>query len=156
MPVNRIFHLNIVCTDLQRSRAFYELVGFKTVLDTGLREGGPDRAGVGMGADSVNAVMMMSLEPDNPSAPLIDLMQWVRPPSHGEATHRAPKSDLAHVGMGRLALHTTGIDAEYTRLRDAGVEFLSPPVTMGDGTTRYCCFFDPDGTIMELVEFGTA
>ena len=156
MPIDRIFHLNIVCTDLQRSRAFYEQVGFTTVLDTGSRPGGPDRAGVGMGADSLNAVMMMTLEPDNPSAPLIDLMQWMEPASHGEATHRAPRSDLAHVGMARLALRTTGIDGEHARLREAGVEFLSPPVTMSDGTTRYCCFFDPDGTILELVEFGTA
>jgi hypothetical protein len=58
--------------------------------------------------------------------------------------------------MARLALRTTGIDGEYARLRDAGAVFLSPPVTMADGTTRYCCFFDPDGTILELVEFGTA
>ena len=128
MPIDRIFHLNIVCTDLERSRSFYELVGFTTVLDTGPRPGGPDRAGVGMGAESLNAVMMMTLEPDNPSAPPIDLMQWIEPTSHGEATHRAPRSDLAHVGMARLALRTEGIDGEYARLRDAGLEVLNDVV----------------------------
>jgi len=55
-----------------------------------------------------------------------------------------------------MALMTTELDAEYARLRDAGVEFLSPPVTMSDGATRYCCFFDPDGAVLELVEFGSA
>ena len=48
MPVNRIFHLNIVCTDLQRSKAFYELVGFKTVLDTMARFESDWRAKLGL------------------------------------------------------------------------------------------------------------
>src|SRR5205085_1631917 len=80
---------------------------------------------------------------------LIDLMEWIEPPAHGEPTHRRPGSDLAHIGYARMALMTTGIDGEYERLRAAGVEFISPPVTMSDGATRYCCFYDPDGTILE-------
>jgi catechol 2,3-dioxygenase-like lactoylglutathione lyase family enzyme len=156
MPVHRIFHVNINCTDLVRSRAFYVLVGFKVRLDTGDRPGGPDRAGVGMAPDSLNRVVMLALDDGGEAGTLIDLMQWVNPLPHGEPTHRGPGSDLAHIGIARIALMTTELDTEYARLRDAGVEFLSPPVTMADGATRYCCFFDPDGAVLELVEFGTA
>ena len=109
MPVHRIFHVNINCTNLERSRAFYELVGFKIRLDTGLRPGGPDRAGIGMSPESLNRVAMMVLDDDNEAATLIDLMEWIEPPAHGEPTHRRPGSDLAHIGYARMALMTTGM-----------------------------------------------
>ena len=69
------------------------------------------------------------------------------PPTKGR-----PAPDLAHAGAVRIALWTIGIDAEYERLLDQGVEFLSEPVSMGGGA-RFCCFKDPDGTILELIDF---
>ena len=30
---------------------------------------------------------------------------------------------------------------------------MSPPVAMGKGV-RFCCFKDPDGTVLELIDFG--
>ena len=34
-------------------------------------------------------------------------------------------------------------------------EFCSPGVTMGKGNpTRFVCFKDPDGTVLELIDFG--
>ena len=33
MAIKDIFHVNVNCTDLDRSRAFYEKVGFKVALD---------------------------------------------------------------------------------------------------------------------------
>src|SRR2546421_11731779 len=97
MPVHRIFHVNINCTNLERSRAFYELVGFKIRLDTGLRPGGPDRAGIGMSPESLNRVAMMVLDDDNQAATLIDLMEWDQPPAHGEPTPPPPGADLAPI-----------------------------------------------------------
>ena len=37
-------------------------------------------------------------------------------------------------------------------LQAAGVEFLSEPVAMGPGV-RFCCFRDPDGMVLELIDF---
>lgn len=62
---------------------------------------------------------------------------------------RRPACD---VGIRHIAFDVKGIDAEYTRLRAAGVEFISPPqhLTMGGVTSCYC--YDPDGNIVELQE----
>ena len=38
MAIKSIFHINVNCRDLDRSRAFYESLGFKVVLD--LKAGG--------------------------------------------------------------------------------------------------------------------
>ena len=43
------------------------------------------------------------------------------------------------------------IDGEYQRLRDAGMRFHSPPLDAGP--TRCCYGRDPDGNVVELLEF---
>lgn len=88
----------------------------------------------------------MLAEPDKPRGTRIDLIQWIDPPTGGSTA-----ADLAHVGAVRIALWTIGIDEEYERLKAGGVEFLSEPVSMGPGT-RFCCFKDPDGLVLELIE----
>ncbi|MPY92488.1 MAG: hypothetical protein GEV08_05285 [Acidimicrobiia bacterium] len=147
MAIKDFFHVNVNCTDLDRSRAFYELVGFKVVVELGLG-GAPEMLrGVGLPEGSKARAVLMLLEPDNPRGTRVDLIEWVEPATKGS---NAP--DLAHVGAVRLALWTIGIDEEYERLRAAGVEFISEPVGMGDGT-RFCCFRDPDGLVLELIDF---
>ncbi len=150
MAIKDVFHVNINCTDLERSRAFYELVGFKVVVELGV--GGTPEMLTGLGlppGKKAKAVLMM-LEPDKPRGTRIDLIEWIDPPTQGTTP-----PDLTHVGAVRIALWTIGIDEEYERLRAAGVEFLSPVVTMGGGNpTRFACFKDPDGTVLELIDFG--
>lgn len=150
MPIKDIFHINVNCTDLERSRAFYELVGFTVVVELGVGGTAEMLAGLGLPPDRKAKAVLMMLEPDKPRGTRIDLIEWVDPPTTGTTP-----ADLTHVGAVRIALWTIGIDAEYERLRAAGVEFLSPPVAMpGSGGVRFCCFPDPDGTILELIDFG--
>jgi catechol 2,3-dioxygenase-like lactoylglutathione lyase family enzyme len=147
MAIKDVFHVNVNCTNLDRSRQFYELVGFKVVTELGL--GGSDDMNRGLGlpnGSKARAVLMM-LEPEKPRGTRIDLIEWVDPPTKG-----SPAPDLAHAGAVRIALWTIGIDEEYERLKSAGVEFLSDVVGMGKGA-RFCCFKDPDGTILELIDF---
>jgi catechol 2,3-dioxygenase-like lactoylglutathione lyase family enzyme len=63
-----------------------------------------------------------------------------------------PYEHLGHLGLNRIALWTIGLDEEYERLIGDGVEFLSEPKTMG-GHSKFVCMRDPDGTIIELIEF---
>jgi glyoxylase I family protein len=153
MAVKSIFHININCTEFDRSLAFYQLLGFQLVRDLGVATDGLYRVGLDMPPQAVNRAAFISLEPDHPRSTRIDLIEWVDPATHGRPSHLRPHSDLAHVGVARIALWTIDIDAEYQRLQGAGVKFFSGPVTMDDGTTRFCCFTDPDGTILELIEF---
>jgi catechol 2,3-dioxygenase-like lactoylglutathione lyase family enzyme len=85
----------------------------------------------------------------------IDLLEWQAP-----RDARPPYDALNHLGLGRIALVTRNLDADVERLRRSGVEFLSErPGEVRDavgGTTRFICFKDPDGTVLELVELGSA
>ena len=47
------------------------------------------------------------------------------------------------------------IDKTYKDLKGRGVEFLSSPQTVGIpeiGDFKLCCFRDPDGIVLELVQ----
>jgi glyoxylase I family protein len=146
MAIKDIFHVNVNCTDLDRSRAFYEKVGFKVVTDLGVGGGREMVRGLGLPEGSKARALLMMLEPDKPRSTRIDLIEWIEPATKGST---AP--DLAHVGAVRIALWTIGIDEEYERLKGEGIEFLSEPVGMPGA--RFCCFKDPDGTILELIDF---
>ncbi|MDQ1424950.1 MAG: hypothetical protein QOD72_2448 [Acidimicrobiaceae bacterium] len=150
MTIKGIFHINVNCTDLVRSRAFYELVGLQAVVELG--EGGSDDMlrGLGLAPGGRAKAVLMMLEPNNPRGTRVDLIQWTQPPTHGTTP-----DDLAHVGAVRIALWTIGIDDEVARLKAGGVEFMSDVVAMPDGT-KFCCFKDPDGTVLELIDFSAA
>jgi catechol 2,3-dioxygenase-like lactoylglutathione lyase family enzyme len=154
VPIKGVFHVNVNCHDFERSLAFYELLGFRLVNDLGVGRGGPYRRGLGMPERSSNRAALLMLDPDAPRSTRLDLIEWIDPPTHGDPVHHEPSGDLAHVGIARIALWTVGIDEEYERLSLAGVQFLTEPVTMNDGSTRFCCFTDPDGTVLELISFG--
>lgn len=146
MPIKSIFHVNVNCRDHARSKAFYEMLGFQSVFE--IPEGTDDDmvAGLGLARGARARASIMMLDPAEQRSCRLDLIEWTDPPTHG-----SPYPDLMHAGAARIALYTTGLDAEYERLRANGVEFLSEPVTMATGA-RFVCFHDPDGTILELIE----
>jgi catechol 2,3-dioxygenase-like lactoylglutathione lyase family enzyme len=149
MAIKDVFHVNVNCRDLEKSRAFYEKVGFKVVHELGVGGGRSMLKGLGLPEGSQAKAVLMMLEPDKPRGTRLDLIEWITPPTQG-----SPAPDLTYAGAVRIALWTIGIDEEYERLKAAGVEFLSEPVGMPGGAS-FCCFKDPDGTILELIDFGT-
>ncbi len=146
--IKSIFHINVNVTDFDRSLAFYQMVGFKVVLDLGE---GPNAAN-DKGLNVPNSVMRAALLTlgDDPRATRLDLIEWKQPQTEGE-----PYPHLYHTGAARIALFTKGLDEEYERLKGEGVEFVSEPVMLhfpnGAGS-KFCCFKDPDGTFLELIE----
>lgn len=146
MAIKGIFHVNVNCSDLDRSQPFYENLGFEVVH--AIPEGSPPDMlrGLGLPADSRARAAIMMLDVRNTRGARLDLIEWSRPAPHGE-----PLQNLAQLGAARIALWTKDIDAEYERLRGDGIEFVSTPVEM-DGA-RFCCFRDPDGTMLELIDF---
>ncbi|NNL85774.1 MAG: VOC family protein [Myxococcales bacterium] len=149
MAIKGIFHVNVNCSDLDRSQPFYENLGFEVVH--AIPEGGAPGMlrGLGLPPDSRARAAIMMLDRRNARGARLDLIEWKKPPTHG-----SPPSDLAHVGAVRIALWTKDIDAEYERLRADGIAFVSEPVAMAGA--RFCCFRDPDGTMLELIDFDSA
>ncbi len=144
--LNRIFHVNICVSDLSRSIPFYEKLGFKVVNDFTLDN---PKAGVPLGVDATKFRVVFLRLGDDEQAPVIDLLQFINPPTKG-----APYPSLNNLGICRVAFTVDDIDEVYRALQHMGVEFVAPleRMTGEDGAQiAYVCFKDPDGTVLEVI-----
>ena len=148
MNINGLVHVNINCSNFNRSLRFYELLGFKKVIEVPEKNTVEVAAAVGMRPYTVKGALLIL---QNSKTPLmIDLLEWQEPTDNSP-----PYQHLYHLGIARIALATDDLDSDVTFLKSHGVEFLSEPakVKLGDQPEkRFVCFKDPDGTILELVE----
>lgn len=149
MTITGLVHVNINCSDFARSRAFYEMLGFEHLLDVAETTTPDVAAAVGMPPYRVRGALMVLRTGGQPF--VIDLLEWRSPRDESP-----PYDHLYHLGIARVALATDDLDAEVARLEALGVRFLSAPATVrlpGASTaSRFVCFHDPDGTVLELVE----
>jgi glyoxylase I family protein len=139
----QIYHVNINCPNLERSLAFYQMLGFREVIDI------PAGRLPGLGMDpAIGRAKLLRLGED-PRSTLIDLIEWQTPSPHG-----TPYADLGHTGIARLCLRVKGLAAMVAELKSHGVRFISEPVSPGlaGGKQAFVCFHDPDGTVLELME----
>ena len=153
----QIFHINVNCSDLDRSRAFYELIGFRVVNDfvEGAAVDTRSFAEIGLSPilrmpnDCDARAVLMALS-DDPRATRLDLIEWTNPESE-----RVSKGDLARIGFGRLCLKVRDCRALHDKLVASGHEPYSPPRQIEMGGTRQLvfCVDDPDGTVVEFMQF---
>jgi len=148
MNVSGMIHVNINCSDFERSRRFYEALGFRVVWQVPPTNTKEVAAAVGMPPYRVNGALMALEGAAHPL--VIDLLEWQTPRDAAP-----PYPHLYHLGLARLALATTDMDADLATLESMGVEFIGPParvIANGVAGGRFVCFKDPDGTVLELVE----
>lgn len=143
---DRIFHFNINCTDLRRSVPFYQMLGFKVILDFGDGMESQEMADAfGMDRARIKGVHLRLGDAED--APRIDLLEFQDPPPSGE-----PYPHLFHTGIARMCLKTSDIQKAYRELNAQGVEFLSEPKALPGTSATIACFRDPDGIFVELLE----
>lgn len=148
MNITGMVHVNINCSDYDRSKAFYEMLGFKEfwfVPPTNTEE---VANAVGMPVYQVKGALL-ALDHGNERI-VIDLLEWQSPRDESP-----PYENLYRPGLARVAFYSSDIEADYNELVAQGVEVLSEPATvrMSDTSyTRFFCFKDPDGTFLELVQ----
>jgi len=142
----QILHANINCSDLEQSISFYEMLGFLPSIVTDVGVPAEEAAGLGMPPYQLRASPKMHLD-----GYVIDLIQWIDPNDPS-----APYALMNHLGLSRISLKTTNLDADMAIMQAEGVEFFSEPVTIDRPVqgSRLVCFKDPDGTLIELVELG--
>lgn len=149
LHLSGLVHMNINVSDFERSRSFYEALGFRLIWMVPPTNSAAVSAAVGMAPYRVRGGLMQLDGADPPL--VIDLLQWQWP--HDDAP---PYPHLYHLGLARLALSTRDMDADLATLAAMGVELVGPPARVEiDGVAtggRFVCFKDPDGTILELVE----
>ena len=154
--VDRFFHINVNCTNFERSLAFYRLIGFEVILDFATGPGSHRSFGeVGLGpilglpdnCDGRAALLALS---DDSHATKLDLIEWKSPIVHGRK-----RQGLAEPGIARICLKTTDADAVHARLIAAGHHAYSPPiqVSLGGSRIKVFCVEDPDGAVIEFMQF---
>jgi glyoxylase I family protein len=154
--VQRFFHVNVNCTNFEQSLSFYQLVGFEKILDFDdapgpVRSFGQAGLGpvLGLPDDCDGRAALLALSGESGSTRL-DLIEWKQPKLSAER-----RKSLAQPGLARICLKTSDCDSVYSRLSSAGYVVYSAPtrVYLGGGWIKVFCCEDPDGTVIEFMEF---
>ena len=146
----RIFHVNVNCSDLARSRAFY-------VDGCGLVDGvrtTPEAAqsGIAFGLDRARWDAWILVGDKGFEGGAIDLLEWQEPAPAGAAP-----GALYETGFQRIGIRVADLDATIASVGAHGGTVWSEPNVHhvpGGGEIRIVFVSDPDGVAIELVEGG--
>ena len=146
-------HVNLNVSDLERSIAFYEQLGFGVFLPgiayLGITRDGPPTAipdacasalGLAPGTRASGCILGLP-----GGFPMLDLTEY-----EGSAPGEAATGATA--GWERICLASQDLDGDVAKLRDAGVRFLTEPAEDPDGLARIAICLDPDGHRIELIQ----
>jgi catechol 2,3-dioxygenase-like lactoylglutathione lyase family enzyme len=146
--VRSIFHFTVNCRNFERSLDFYTTLGFRVLRDNRdviwgdivARNFGMPRA-QGRGA-------LLGIG-DGPLETRLDLIEWLEP------TLPPPSDEPADLQVPRIiALRTDNVAAAYADLSARGIPFVSTPKSARrSGIVNVCCCRDPDGMLVELIEY---
>ena len=144
----RIFHINVNCSDLERSHAFY-------TQGLGLADGvrtkpGAVQPGPAFGLERAQWDAWILVGAEGFQGGAIDLLQWLEPTPCG----RAPAT-AADTGAQRIGIGVPDVDAVVARVEEHGGVVADPVHArdVGDGReVRLAHVRDPDGVRIELVQ----
>jgi lactoylglutathione lyase len=122
-----LLHTCYRITDIDRSVAFYELLGFQEIRRMPIRD------------EAINVFMN---QPGDGDSPRLELTF-----NHG----RSEPYEIG-TGYGHIAISAEDLDATLAGLAASGVEPERPPYQVSEGGSRICFVRDPDGYRIELIE----
>lgn len=140
--------LNVNVSDFERSLAWYAMFGYELTRNLEPVENLDVANAMGFSEPVERRGAILTHDVDGST---LELVQWLKPFD----PERAYPIPVNHIGIHRTALSTTDIVADVATLKAQGVEFVSPitPCCSGpDASGSIVAFYDPDGTIVELVE----
>jgi len=121
-----LIHTCYRITDIDRSIAFYEALGFTESGRIPIRD------------EAINVFMN---QPGDGEMPRLELTYNFDVDSYEIGT-----------GYGHIAITTDDIDAVLARLAEQGIEPERPPYTIREGGNRLAFVKDPDGYRVEILE----
>ena len=145
-------HINVNVSDLERSIAFYELLGFKLFMPAipyfglergearSLEDAHADVLGVARGTTGRACIVQL-----DDGFPKLDLTAL-------DCAAPAQPLGTQDLGVVRICLACADLAAEVARLEAAGVGFLTPSATGTAGLVEVALCRDPDGTLIELLQ----
>lgn len=123
-----LIHTCYRITEIDRSVAFYEALGFE---ETGR---------LPIGEEAVNVFMN---QPGDGDMPRLELTY-----NFGVDSYELGS------GYGHIAITSPDLDATLERLASQGIEPERPPYRVREGGSRLCFVRDPDGYRVEIIEMG--
>jgi lactoylglutathione lyase len=121
-------HTMVRITDPERSRAFYEALGFRYSRDLDIvRDGELEATNYFFSLGDQDSVLELTYNHDGRSYEL-------------------------GTGYGHIAIGVDDLDATLAGLSEQGIEPERPPYTVRKGGSRICFVRDPDGYRVELIE----
>lgn len=145
MPsINKIDHINICVTDLEKAKTFFtDLLDFRVETEGTLEGEWIDKV---VSLPDVKAKYAKLTLPDSDTA--LELIQYYNP----VGTRDDKMSQANRIGFRHMALEVTNIEAVYERLKNAGVHIFSE-LQIYNGKKKLCYFHGPDDIILELAEY---
>jgi catechol 2,3-dioxygenase-like lactoylglutathione lyase family enzyme len=131
---------------MERSIRFYKDLGFTKVNNFTFDD---PSVGDALGLEGKKLRGVFTRLGHGPSAPVLDLVQWIDPLSQGQ-----PYPTLNNIGICRIAFSVDDIGRTYADLQAKEVQFVAPlkKIKRPDGATSgVVCFKDPDCAILELI-----
>jgi len=126
--VAEFLHTMVRITDPEKSRAFYEALGFAFAGDFDIVRNGEKEA--------TNYFFSLGDQ-----ASVLELTY----------NHDGRKYELG-TGYGHVAVATDDLDEALAALKDQGIEPEREPYRVRDGGSRICFVQDPDGYRIELID----
>jgi lactoylglutathione lyase len=123
-----LIHTCYRITDVDRSVAFYDALGFNEI------------GRLPIGDEAINVFMGL---PDDGAEPRLELTYNFGVDSYDIGT-----------GYGHIAITTGDLDTALANLAEQGIEPERPPYSIREGGNRLCFVRDPDGYRIELIERG--
>ncbi len=124
--MSNLIHTCYRITDIDRSVAFYEALGFEEVRRMPIRD------------EATNVFMNI---PGDGDMPRLELTY-----NHGVDSYELGTA------YGHIAITADDLDSTLAQLANQGIEPEKPPYTVREGGSRLCFVRDPDGYRVELIE----
>jgi catechol 2,3-dioxygenase-like lactoylglutathione lyase family enzyme len=141
--IERIDHLNIVVSDLDQTKEFFCLLGFREGIRSELDAQFLEKV---TGIRGARGQFVSMHHPGSGMA--IELLKF-----DAEAVTAVNPGRADQIGYRHLAFAVADIEQTVRRLQEAGVEFLSPIQTWEKTGKRLVYFRGPDGILLELAEY---
>lgn len=150
--IRSIFHFILPCANVEQSTAFYGHFGFEVIKDN-RNVVWPDYVGknFNMGSGVQGRAVQLVLPQDDSLQTRIDLIEWVRPKWRNPDLDQPEGQRFPRV----MALLTHNIQSATKELMAKGLKPTQPlrPPDPVIGVQGVVCFPDPDGHIVELIEY---
>ena len=148
--VQSLFHFVLNVSNLERSLAFYQKLGFRVLRDN--RDVvWPPMVAENFGMQAAQGRGALLGIGDGPDHTRLDMIEWLEPRWTGPDKGTVERAAIPRV----IALRTRNVRAAYADLMRQGIEFIREPRDRNPtvGIESVVCCLDPDGTVVELIEY---